>query len=406
MTDSNKREREESGSDQVLESPCKKRRLDLDLDYLYCPITKQIFQEPVVCSDGHVYEREAIEEWLKTNRTSPKTRETISQTFYTSIIYKNIVSDFLENNPHLKEEQYYRVKDYQKDKNEFFELLFNNQFELIADFEGIHLFDNLRNYDTYLLKYILNYCNDEDTLIKIIENGVDKNDSDNKGNGIIHNICYYGKLKVLDHFISQGLNADSRNNSNNTPIFTAVSQNRLDVVKYLVDMGVDTEKCVEGSSPLQLICFQSGNIDLIKYIIGNNFSLDYKDQDGDGVVFLALYFNSLEVVQFILEQIADFRILANKYETNAINIIKGIIKNQKSISVINYCLERYIIDILFSGDYRENSNGLNFEACVRINKNLPTEETLILIFKIKTLKMLFQAGEVNEKIVKLILNQN
>jgi len=28
---------------------------------LYCPITHQIFNEPVVASDGHIYERSALE---------------------------------------------------------------------------------------------------------------------------------------------------------------------------------------------------------------------------------------------------------------------------------------------------------------------------------------------------------
>jgi WD40 repeat protein len=35
---------------------------------------KKLFLEPVVAADGYTYEKESIEEWLKSNETSPKTR--------------------------------------------------------------------------------------------------------------------------------------------------------------------------------------------------------------------------------------------------------------------------------------------------------------------------------------------
>jgi hypothetical protein len=42
---------------------------------LKCPITKEYMLDPVMCSDGVTYEREAIERWLKENSGSPITRE-------------------------------------------------------------------------------------------------------------------------------------------------------------------------------------------------------------------------------------------------------------------------------------------------------------------------------------------
>ena len=33
---------------------------------LYCPITKQLFVDPVVSSDGYTYERDAIQQWIQT----------------------------------------------------------------------------------------------------------------------------------------------------------------------------------------------------------------------------------------------------------------------------------------------------------------------------------------------------
>ena len=53
-------------------------RLELinkDLSKFYCPISQELFVDPVICSDGRTYERIYIEDWLKTQKTSPITIE-------------------------------------------------------------------------------------------------------------------------------------------------------------------------------------------------------------------------------------------------------------------------------------------------------------------------------------------
>lgn len=45
------------------------------MDSLRCPITCELFRDPVVGSDGHTYERESITLWLQEHGTSPITRE-------------------------------------------------------------------------------------------------------------------------------------------------------------------------------------------------------------------------------------------------------------------------------------------------------------------------------------------
>ena len=57
--------------------------LDADeyaLDELTCPITGEIFLDPVLCvGDGHTYERLAAERWLSTHATSPLTGQPLAQ---------------------------------------------------------------------------------------------------------------------------------------------------------------------------------------------------------------------------------------------------------------------------------------------------------------------------------------
>lgn len=44
----------------------------------FCPLTKRVMKDPVIDNDGHSYEREAIERWLRAQSSSPVTNEYLS----------------------------------------------------------------------------------------------------------------------------------------------------------------------------------------------------------------------------------------------------------------------------------------------------------------------------------------
>lgn len=45
-----------------------------------CPLTLEVMVDPVLCADGHTYERFAIEQWLIVHKVSPKTNEVLDST--------------------------------------------------------------------------------------------------------------------------------------------------------------------------------------------------------------------------------------------------------------------------------------------------------------------------------------
>jgi hypothetical protein len=51
---------------------------NVDNDDLICPITYQIFRDPVIAGDGHTYERAAIVRWIAEHGTSPLTRQPLN----------------------------------------------------------------------------------------------------------------------------------------------------------------------------------------------------------------------------------------------------------------------------------------------------------------------------------------
>ena len=49
-------------------------------DELRCPISCELFQDPVIAADGFNYEREHIETWFAEHSTSPKTNAVLEST--------------------------------------------------------------------------------------------------------------------------------------------------------------------------------------------------------------------------------------------------------------------------------------------------------------------------------------
>eukprot|EP00210_Caulerpa_lentillifera_P006929 g6625.t1 len=61
-------------------------------DCIYCPITFDVMRDPVIATDGHTYERKAIERWLRQKKESPITRQPISSSvLIPNLAIKNLV---------------------------------------------------------------------------------------------------------------------------------------------------------------------------------------------------------------------------------------------------------------------------------------------------------------------------
>ena len=72
-----------------------RRRSGLKQD-LRCPITLEVMVDPVIASDGHSYEREAIQRWFSTHRTSPLTGRIMpNQTLIPNHRLRTLIQDML-----------------------------------------------------------------------------------------------------------------------------------------------------------------------------------------------------------------------------------------------------------------------------------------------------------------------
>jgi serine/threonine protein kinase len=90
--------------------------MDTPNDLLRCPITFELFHDPVLAQDGHTYERQKIEEWIQNSGTSPMTREPLSiEQLRPNRIVKDLVDAFerfmRENNYQFILNVHVRIKD-------------------------------------------------------------------------------------------------------------------------------------------------------------------------------------------------------------------------------------------------------------------------------------------------------
>eukprot|EP01035_Chromulina_nebulosa_P017666 gene17666-23253_t len=66
-------------------------------DCFICPITFAVMEDPVICSDGHTYERVAITDWLRQSNRSPKTNNELENRILTpNINLKNAIQGFVQ----------------------------------------------------------------------------------------------------------------------------------------------------------------------------------------------------------------------------------------------------------------------------------------------------------------------
>jgi ankyrin repeat protein len=80
------------------------------LEDFNCPITQQLMFDPVIASDGHTYEREAIEKWLEKNNTSPMINTVLQHKYLAPNFFaKKTIEQFLKDNNVCSEEKFWEV---------------------------------------------------------------------------------------------------------------------------------------------------------------------------------------------------------------------------------------------------------------------------------------------------------
>ena len=72
------------------------RRNEKLTDGMCCPISLELMRDPVICADGHSYERANIEDWFKRSNSSPKTGADLEHKFLIpNVNLRNIIETYV-----------------------------------------------------------------------------------------------------------------------------------------------------------------------------------------------------------------------------------------------------------------------------------------------------------------------
>jgi hypothetical protein len=142
------------------------------LDKFRCPISRLVFNEPVIAQDGHIYERDCIEEWFRNKKTSPITRQNLNTNLLPVVPIKNMIDETIKIDPKLRELQYNIIREYYPNRENVMRFLRNKMFDKLLNHINFVLTDTFNDGGS-LLKYIIQYKCPTEIFKHIIKNSVD-----------------------------------------------------------------------------------------------------------------------------------------------------------------------------------------------------------------------------------------
>jgi hypothetical protein len=254
---------------------------ELIRDFITCPITYNIFSNPVLCSDGIIYESESIEKWLENSNKSPWTKEILSTKDLIPVnTLKRFIDKYLELNPDEISERYESGKTKQEIRS-----LIESDIKYILNFQSPDLltfFKIIHKLSTDVLQKIFkNY-----KVVKHIVDNINVNISDINGTNLIHYVACYSSYKIikllcdintLDMMVEDSKSWTMMHYLCNR----SESKNICQIIKYIIDNKNVYLHCQndDGWTPIHFI-FYFGSEDIVKYFVDINLNIDIENNFG------------------------------------------------------------------------------------------------------------------------------
>lgn len=235
--------------------------IDIDPNDLRCPITGEILLEPIIASDGHVYEKQALEAWLSEKNTSQMTREKIIKHDYNiNIFYKNMIQKMISQYPELKNEQYGKDNNHEHNQHIINGLINNNKFDELLKYKNfkLDLIDSIRNM-------VIN-CKNDSVLKHIIDNTLNIQGTDDVYYPM-HEICKHSFPEAIQYAIDKGWNLETSCMNGYRPMHFIFRYQEPGLIKQVLDIDIDLNAAGgDGWRPIHYLCRYS-TMEMVKYIL-------------------------------------------------------------------------------------------------------------------------------------------
>lgn len=293
--------------------------------HIYCPISHQIFFNPVTACDGITYEKSELDKWFKDHDTSPITNFQIVKTYNKNILIKQIIESILIDKPELRKDVFSlhleanKVEDVMADNYTSVSLkkLSDDQLVQLSRVITKSIIDKIDNleyiyYDNWKLIHYLCQFSSPDVIKHLVNKDVDLEHPTNKGKRcieflirhsvfeiikyviekgidieyedgcwrLIHYVCAVASDEIIKYFVDKGVNLECiTRNDQQKPIHLLCKRASFETIKYVVDKGVDLE-CVDSKlmKPIHHVCGRL-HPEMLKYFVDKGVDLECVDHE-------------------------------------------------------------------------------------------------------------------------------
>ncbi|KAL8234928.1 hypothetical protein R6Q59_021028 [Mikania micrantha] len=144
---------------------------------------------------------------------------------------------------------------------------------------------------------------DDLLLQKLLERGLDPNESDNNGRTALHIAASQGNINCVLLLLDHGADPNSRDSEGNVPLWEAILGNHESVTTILKDNGATLFSGDVGQ--FSCIAAEQNKLDTLKQIINHGGDITTPKTNGSTALHVAVCEGSIEMVKFLLTQGAD-----------------------------------------------------------------------------------------------------
>lgn len=289
---------------------------------LCCPLTLQLFKDPVCSTSGVTYERSAILKHFRSCRSSlksafcPVTRIRCHELLITNYFARNEIQKYLDDNKskipygwksrNVPPPMEIIVKAFKKGSAEKeIQSLLNDNVDYDALCEALHphtpLIIAFKNGFSNIFKELLKSTSFQDVKVAIqigefevlqellLYNPDYINSIKYIGINSVHLACMYGRVDMLDFLVKHNGDVQSVSKSGQVPITIATHHGHHDVVARLIDLGVNIDYANVHVDTALIQSIACGYESITKLLILNGADVHKKTSCGLSPLFCALH---------------------------------------------------------------------------------------------------------------------
>ncbi len=234
--------------------------VSINLVDIRCPITKEIMNDPVMCDDGILYERMAIEEWLTSSHASPVTGVPFKTVqLFPAVFAKNVITNYLKMHPEMQNDQYKPALRYSMHEATVKNYIKVHDFTKLLEYQAFDLEKMMtsKSHGRSYMDILTKKCKNDDVIKHIISNCIDLNatkwvgydDYDGESRHVMYYFIKNCSLAILAHILT--INSDDIEDSCGMKLSHYVCKyGTYEMVRHLTEVGTIDERDDYSNEPV------------------------------------------------------------------------------------------------------------------------------------------------------------